>query len=126
MEREIKILLLEDSEDDAGLLKYQLLKEKILFQLVRIDTREEFIHSLDEFKPDVVLSDHSLPQFNSLEALHICLDKNANIPFIMLTGAASEPFIKECLKEGAVDCILKSDLYKVPKVILAALDKRRT
>ncbi|MEJ0057646.1 MAG: response regulator [Bacteroidota bacterium] len=117
MEKKLKILLLEDSDDDAGLLEYQLRKEKIPFQLLRIDTREELIDALDNFMPDIILSDHSLPQFNSLEALHICRDRNQDIPFILLTGAAAPSFIAECIREGADDCILKSELSKVPDAI---------
>jgi DNA-binding NarL/FixJ family response regulator len=93
------------------------------YQLVRVDTREEFVRSLDDFKPDIVLSDHSLPQFNSLEALNICKSIARSTPFIMLTGAASQSIVAECMKNGARDCILKSEYRKVPRAIRSALEQ---
>ena len=85
-------------------------KEKILFKRVRVDTREEFVQALDIFKPDVILSDHSLPQFNSIEALKICQSKKIDVPFILVTGAVSEEFAVNGLKRGADDYVLKSNL----------------
>lgn len=125
MERELKILMLEDREEDAGLVDRVLKKEKILFTRQRVDTREEFTQALDDFKPDVILSDHSLPQFNSIEALKICQGKKINVPFILVTGAVSEEFAVNCLKRGADDYVLKSNLSRLPLAIRYALRQHR-
>lgn len=125
MERELKILMLEDREEDAGLVDRALKKEKIHFTRHRVDTREEFIHALDTFNPDVILSDHSLPQFNSIEALKICQGKKINTPFILVTGAVSEEFAVNCLKRGADDYVLKSNLSRLPLAIRYALRQHR-
>lgn len=125
MENELKILMLEDHEEDAGLVDRMLQKEKVPFKRVRVDTREEFTHALEDFKPDVILSDHSLPQFNSIEALKICQGKKLDAPFILVTGAVSEEFAVSCLKRGADDYVLKSNLSRLPLAIRYALKQHR-
>jgi len=125
MEKEIKILMLEDMEEDAGLIDEVLQAEKIVFSRVRVDTREEFTDALKKFRPDVVLSDHSLPSFNSIEALKICHENGLNLPFILVTGTVSEEFAVNCLKRGADDYVLKSNLTRLPMAIRYALRRRR-
>ncbi len=125
MEKEIKILMLEDMEEDAGLIDEVLQAEKLAFSRVRVDTREEFTDALKKFRPDVVLSDHSLPSFNSIEALKICHENGLNVPFILVTGTVSEEFAVNCLKRGADDYVLKSNLSRLPMAIRYALRRRR-
>ena len=125
MEKEIKILMLEDMEEDAGLIDEVLQAEKIAFSRVRVDTREEFTDALKKFRPDVVLSDHSLPSFNSIEALKICHENGLNVPFILVTGTVSEEFAVNCLKRGADDYVLKSNLARLPMASRYALRRRR-
>ncbi|MBA4058339.1 MAG: hybrid sensor histidine kinase/response regulator, partial [Marivirga sp.] len=67
---------------------------------------------------------HSLPQFNSIEALEICNQKRINIPFILVTGAVSEEFAASCIKKGADDYVLKSNLSRLPMAIQYALRQR--
>ncbi|MEO5976044.1 MAG: ATP-binding protein [Chryseolinea sp.] len=117
----LRILILEDVEEDAGLIDRILKRDKIEFTRVRVDTRQGFIEAVDEFKPEIILSDHSLPQFNSIEALAICKQRRKSIPFILVTGAVSEEFAVNCLKQGADDYILKSNLSRLPTAIAYAL-----
>jgi signal transduction histidine kinase len=124
MEKELKILMLEDMQDDVGLIERTLTKQGIQFVSKRVDTREEFIDALDAFDPDVILSDHALPQFNSLEALTICRNQHIDIPFILVTGTVSEEFAVSCLKQGADDYVLKSNLVRLPSAIQNALKQR--
>jgi len=125
METELRILMLEDQEEDAGLVDWTLQKEKIAFIRTRVDTREEFTKAIDTVKPDVILSDHALPQFNSIEALEICQEKKINVPFILVTGAVSEEFAVSCLKRGADDYVLKSNLSRLPLAIHHAIQQRK-
>jgi signal transduction histidine kinase len=125
MEKELRILILEDVEEDAVLVDYALKREKFVFTRIRVVTREQFTDALDSFSPDVILSDHSLPQFNSLEALKICQSKKMDIPFILVTGAVSEEFAVNCLKRGADDYVLKTNLSRLPLAIRYALRQHR-
>jgi signal transduction histidine kinase len=124
MDKQLKILMLEDLEDDVGLIERTLRKQGILFTAKRVDTREEFSEALETFEPDVILSDHALPQFNSLEALNICRKQEINVPFILVTGTVSEEFAVSCLKQGADDYVLKSNMVRLPSAIQNALKQR--
>jgi signal transduction histidine kinase len=123
--KELKILMLEDLEDDAALLDRILTKERIPFTRIRVDKKQEFIKALNEFDPDVILSDHALPQFNSIEALKIAQANKPGVPFIIVTGTVSEEFAVSCLKKGANDYILKSNLSRLPSAISHAIHEHR-
>jgi CheY-like chemotaxis protein len=84
-----KILILEDVEDDAFVAERLMRKEGINFISKRVDTRNEFTEALQTFQPDLVISDHAMPQFNSIEALDICKNSGMDIPFILVTGTVS-------------------------------------
>jgi signal transduction histidine kinase len=124
MERDLKILMLEDLPEDIGLIEHILRKEGIVFESRYADTKEEYVRALEDFHPDVILSDHALPQFNSVEALTICRKSSLNTPFILVTGTVSEEFAVSCLKQGADDYVLKSNLVRLPTAIINALKQR--
>lgn len=124
MKETIKILLLEDSEDDAGLVSLALKRDGISFDLRRVDNRNDFIQAIDHFQPNVILSDHALPQFNSIEAFKIFKEKELNIPFILVTGTVSEEFAVNVIKQGVDDYILKSNLSRLPSSMLSSIGKR--
>jgi signal transduction histidine kinase len=94
------------------------------FKTKRVDTKDEFITALHSFNADVILSDHFLPTFNSLEALAITRQSGFQTPFILVTGAISEEFAVNTLKQGADDYILKSNLTRLPSAIINALKQR--
>lgn len=123
--RKLKILYLEDSEQDAELTIRTLKKAGISFTLKLVDEKEEYENALKDFQPDLVLSDHSLYQFNSLEALRIFKTFDLKIPFILVTGTVSEEFAVTILKEGANDYLLKDNLTRLPNAILNAFEKSR-
>jgi signal transduction histidine kinase len=120
----LKILMLEDVESDVGLVNHMLKKNGLQFDIKRVDTKDEFSTALRDYHPDVILSDHSLPQFNSIEALKIYKQSALNVPFILVTGSVSEEFAVTCLKQGADDYILKTNLLRLPRAIENALHQR--
>jgi CheY-like chemotaxis protein len=79
MKKELKILMLEDMEEDAHLVERTLRKEGFAFDWQCVDTHTEFVSALSEFKPDVILSDHAMPQFNSIEALKLLKHQGINV-----------------------------------------------
>jgi two-component system response regulator len=127
MDRTLKILMLEDTQEDVYLIERELKQGGILFTSSVVDTKEDFERSLYEMKPDVILSDHSLPQFNSIEALKIHhqfeIKTKIAIPFILVTGTVSEGFAAQCIKSGADDYILKDRLKRLPTAIRSAVEK---
>ncbi|HTA26278.1 MAG TPA: hybrid sensor histidine kinase/response regulator [Bacteroidia bacterium] len=120
----LKILLLEDIATDAELIERELTKGKISFVSECVSTKQEYIDAIDTFKPDIILSDHSLAGFDSLAALEIARQKKHDICFILVTGTVSEEFAVTCIKSGADDYILKSNLARLPSAIKASLEKR--
>ena len=129
MELQIRILLVEDSVDDVALIEHLLRKERISFVWEIVETKEDYERQLLEFKPDLVISDHSLPQFNSMEALEIFLDykqqKQRCAAFLLVTGTVSEEFAVKAIKSGADDYILKDRLKRLPSAVFNALEKNR-
>jgi signal transduction histidine kinase len=124
LDKELHILILEDRTDDVELMEHILRKDGIRFMIEVVDSREEYDAALTTFSPDVILSDHALPQFNSLEALTMARNKGFQVPFILVTGTVSEEFAVSCLKQGADDYILKSNLARLPSAIRNALRKK--
>lgn len=125
MTKKLKILHLEDLPGDAEFVDRQLKKSDLIFDKMIVDTKEEFIDALDNFVPDIVLSDHSLPAFNSLEALKIINQKGLDIPFILITATVSEEFAVSIMHEGATDYILKDRLQRLPNAIKRAIEKQK-
>ncbi|HTE32895.1 MAG TPA: response regulator, partial [Chryseolinea sp.] len=124
-QKKLRILLLEDNPDDAALVKHVLTRTDLPFISECVDTRTEFNASIKRFRPDVILSDHGLPDFNSNEALRIALKERPSAPFILVTGSVSDEYAISCLREGADDYILKSNLSRLPTAILSAIKKRK-
>lgn len=124
-QRKLRILMLEDNQDDAELILHLLRKDNLSFQSQCVDTRDEFEKAIGEFQPDVILSDHGLPSFNSREALKIASVKCPTSPFILVTGAVSDEYAVSCLHEGADDYVLKSNLLRLPAAIRGAIRKRK-
>jgi signal transduction histidine kinase len=125
MEGTLKLLILEDMDEDVELIKRTLKKSGMQFETRQVDTREDFVKALNEYQADVILSDHSLPQFDSVEALKLCKKAGRQVPFILVTGAVSEEFAVTCLKEGADDYVLKSNLARLPNAIRNSLKQKR-
>ena len=125
MTGKLKILLLEDSHTDAMLVNRLLLKQNPNLEIKLTMTREGFIAALDEFDPDVILADNSLPQFDAAEALEFVRKRSLYIPFILVTGTVSEEFAAGIIKAGADDYILKDRLIRLPVAIDAAIKKNR-
>ena len=124
MHRRLKILHIEDVPSDAELVDRVLKKAGIDFDKVTVDSKNDYVNALNEFNPDVILSDHSLPAFNSLEALKILREQQkTDIPFILITATVSEEFAVSVMKEGASDYVLKDRLQRLPSAVINALEK---
>ena len=123
MKEILKILHLEDLPDDAELVTRALKKAGLQFETVLAETKEDFVNSLRESIPDIILSDHSLSAFDSLEALKIVKEAGIDIPFILVTATVSEEYAVNIIKEGASDYILKDRLQRLPNAIINAVEK---
>ena len=125
MDKPIKILHLEDVPTDAELVEYELQKGNIKFEKRVVDNKDDFVRMLSDFNPDIILSDHSLPSFDSVQAIAILKEKKLDIPFILITATVSEEFAVDIMKQGASDYILKDRLQRLPSAVINSLEKRR-
>jgi phosphoserine phosphatase RsbU/P len=121
--RKLKILLLEDNELDTELVTKTLTKDKLDYDLRVVDNRDVFMSLLYTYDPDVILSDHSLPNFTAIDALKIARQFKPDFPFILFTGAVSEEFAVECMKAGVDNYILKNSLVRLSSAIKNALSR---
>ena len=120
---QIRILIVEDVELDAELTEHELKRANIDFISKRVEEREDFKRELTEFKPDLILADHSLPHFDGVSALEISKIFAPDVPFIFVSGKIGEDFAVEMLKKGATDYVLKSNLPKLGHAVQRALNE---
>ena len=113
----LRVLFVEDSLADAFLLERALSRGGFRVVCDRVDTAEGMSRALDEREWDLILCDHSMPQFSSPEALEILKQKKLDLPFIIVSGHIEEDMAISAMDSGAHDYIMKDRLARlVPAV----------
>lgn len=118
-----KILLVEDELYDAELNMREIRKLLPLTEFRHVDNKLDYIKMLEEFNPDVIISDYNMPSFDGLTALAIVRGKYPFLPFIIVTGSINEDTAVECMKAGATDYVLKESLKRLGSAILSAIEQ---
>ena len=121
MKMQLKLVLVEDSVADAELLARHLAKAGLHCVIDRVQTEPRFIEALHRVKPDLILSDFSLPNFGGLRALDLAVIHAPETPFIYVSGTIGEERAIDALRRGATDYVLKSNLSRLSSVIERAL-----
>jgi DNA-binding NarL/FixJ family response regulator len=121
----IRVLLLEDNEDDAELIRHELRRSGLQTITDRVDSEDSFAAALREFEPNIVLSDHSLAQFDAQSALAMLRKVRPTTPLIIVTGYPNSDATVACLRAGAEDLLIKGNLGRLAVAITGALDLRR-
>jgi signal transduction histidine kinase len=116
-----RILLVEDSADDAELLRRELARADAGVTVVRVETPDAMRVALAVERPDVVLSDDDLPQFTAAGALAVLHERDLDIPFIIVSGTIGEVRTVELMRLGAHDFVSKQDLPRLEQVISRAI-----
>ncbi|MBW4891240.1 response regulator [Mucilaginibacter sp. HMF5004] len=116
-----KVLLLEDNKSDADLTIRELKKGGLSFEHQIVETREDFENALQNFSPDIIISDYSLPSFDGLSAFIIMQEKYPEIPFIIISGMLGEQKAVELIKSGITDYTIKDKLFTLPPKVMRAL-----
>jgi len=124
MEKNFKILIVEDVPTDAELIKREIEKNTVQHTCKVVETKDAYLKALKEFEPEIILSDYSLPSFNGMQALLIRQEMMPDVPFILVTGANNEEIAVECMKAGADDYILKDNLTRLGQAFKAAIAKK--
>jgi len=124
----LRVLVVEDSEDDALLLLRELKRAGYDTTWERVDTPEAMEAALERQTWDIVISDYAMPQFSMPAALKMLQDRELDIPFIIVSGAIGEEAAVAAMRAGARDYIMKGNLARLTPVIereLAESDLRR-
>src|SRR6266540_6239157 len=124
MGTDLRILILEDVADDAELLQRELKREGVDFECRHVENREGFLTAMEEFLPDIILSDYSLPRFNGMDALLLARQRAPYTPVIIVTGSINEETAVNCMKAGAADYVLKEHVGRIGTSIKLALEKK--
>jgi len=109
----LRLLLVEDSEDDAMLLVQELRKGGFDPDFTRVDTPQALELALDENAWDAVIADYNLPAFTGLDALRIIQATGLDLPFILVSGIIGEEMAVKAMKAGAHDFILKGNYSRL-------------
>jgi DNA-binding NtrC family response regulator len=117
----IGVLLIEDDPNDADLITRELRRGGLHNNIRRVDNREDFLRALAEETPDIILSDHGLPQFDGFSAMALAQEKCGHVPLLFVTGLLGEEVIIETLTRGATDYVLKNHLSKLLPAVERAL-----
>lgn len=119
MKKNLNILFIEDSEDDALLIQRELIKGGYQIFALRIDNESALVEALHKHNWDLVLADYVLPQFSGIKAIRIMREIDPDLPCIMISGRAGEETAVEAMRAGASDFILKNRL----SVLLPVIDR---
>lgn len=113
----LRVLIVEDSEDDALLCLKELRSGYESIAHRRVDTAEAMGAALDQQTWDIIIADYSMPHFSGLAALRLMLERDLDLPFILVSGVVGEEDAVAAMKAGAQDYISKGHLSRlVPAV----------
>jgi PAS domain S-box-containing protein len=111
--RELNVLIIEDSEDDAQLILRELKQGGYTFSYERVETKPDMQVALSSRQWDIILSDFSMPHFSAMGALDTLKASGLDIPFIVISGTIGEETAVSALKGGANDFLVKSKLARL-------------
>ncbi|MBI1991122.1 MAG: response regulator, partial [Betaproteobacteria bacterium] len=120
----IRILIVEDSPDDAQLMLDNLVNHGIAPQAERVETEADYLAGLNA-APDVILADYRLPQFSGPRALELLNERRLDIPFIVVSGDIGDEEAAGLIKLGASDFLLKDRMARLGPAVTHALKLKR-
>src|SRR5260370_28808136 len=117
------MMMVEDVESAAELAEGELKRGGLGVRARGVEREEDFRRELGEFRPHVILSDFSMPQFDGMSALRIACEIVPDVPFIFVSGTLGEDYAIRALKNGATDYVLKNNLVRLPPTIKRAVNE---
>jgi signal transduction histidine kinase len=113
MSKPLRVLIVEDNEQDAALLLRELRRASYDLTVERVDTPEAMTGALEKQPWDIVLSDFTMPRFSGPAALSIVKQKALDLPFIIVSGTVGEETAVASLRAGAQDFLIKGSLARL-------------
>ncbi|MEO5731950.1 MAG: PAS domain S-box protein [Byssovorax sp.] len=121
MDKRLRVLMVEDSAEDAALLLRCLKRAGYTTSTERVETADTMKDALSRGPWDVVVSDHRMPLFSALGALGVLRERALDLPFIIVSGNIGEELVVAAMQNGASDYVLKDDLTRLVPAIERAL-----
>lgn len=109
----IRVLIVEDSENDAALIVRELQRGGYDPNFERVDTPAAMVIALNKQTWDIIFSDYTMPQFNGMDALARVRERELDVPFIFVSGTMGEETAVEAMKAGAQDYVMKNNLKRL-------------
>jgi PAS domain S-box-containing protein len=125
MSEPVRVMLIEDSEDDAALLIHKLKADGLDPDWLRVENAAALRCALEQRPWDVILADYALPHFSGTAALAVIKDTGLDIPVILVSGTIGEDIAIEAMRAGAVDYIMKDKLGRLAPSIRRELEEAR-
>ena len=117
----VRVLILEDSPQDAELMVHELRRSNFAPEWQRVDTEADYLAALKSFLPEVILADYRLPQLDATRALELVRALDFYIPFIVVSGSIGEEIAVAMMRRGATDYLLKDRLARLGPAVRHAL-----
>ena len=112
----IRVLIVEDSEEDAILIVRELKSDGLQVSFLRVDTEQAMREALND-NWDVVLSDYNMPKFSALAALEVLKKSKKDLPFIVVSGTIDDDIAVQLMQAGAHDYVMKDNLNRLASAI---------
>ena len=125
MAQSIRVLLIEDSHEDAKLIMRELHRAGFDPDVCRVDAEADYLVALQS-NPDIILADYTMPQFSGLRALDLLKKQRLEIPFILVSGTIGDEQAVAAIKRGATDYLLKDRLARLGSAVSHALKENIT
>ena len=122
--RLLRILFLEENEPGIRLVETILRDALPEFELKTARTEKEFFKFVIRFQPDIILSAYHLEKYSATEAFQLLQQEHYQIPFIIVSDKLSEEVANELIRKGMEDCVFRSNLTRLPQVVLKAVEKK--
>src|SRR4030042_5935520 len=113
MGQPIRVLIVEDSEDDTALVVRELRHGGYEPTFERVETAEAMRNALDKQTWDIVIADYTMPGFSAIAALTLFKESGIDLPFIIVSGTIGEETAVEAMKAGAYDYLMKGNLKRL-------------
>jgi two-component system, cell cycle sensor histidine kinase and response regulator CckA len=117
----LRVLMIEDSEDDAALLVRELRRGNFDVQLERVDESSALQSAFERQNWDLIISDFSMPHFSGTDALKMLRSRGCEKPFIFVSGTIGEETAVAALRDGAQDYLMKTNLKRLVPAVQRAL-----
>ena len=119
----LRVLIVEDTPDEADLMALRLKDAGMLVDWLRVETEADYLAELSK-EPDLILCDWRLPRFSGLRALTLMRERGLDIPFVIVSGSIGEEAAIDALRQGAYDYVLKDRPARLAPAVRHALDDK--